>query len=80
MQMMTKPRLNAPTLDEIGSRLDEIDFVSTEPCERDQQYSVFFHPVTLRQIVSLRAWFTDRQEDGSFDAIDEWIRLVAMSR
>ena len=78
--MMTKPRLNAPTLGEIGSRLDEIDFVSTEPCEQDQQFSVFFHPMTLRQIVSLRAWVTDRQESGSFDAIDEWVRLVAMSR
>ena len=41
---------------------------------------MFFHPETLQQIVSLRAWLTKREEDGSFDAIDDWIRLVAMSR
>ena len=41
---------------------------------------MFFHPETLRQIVSLRAWLMDREATGSFDAIDDWIRLVTMSR
>ncbi len=78
--MMTRPRLDTPTIRGVASRLDEIDFVSTEPCDRDRQYSAFFHPETLHQIVSLRAWLTDREANGLFDPIDDWIRLVAMSR
>ena len=78
--MMTRPRLETPNTEDVESRLDEIDLVSTEPCEQDRQFSVFFHPETLHQIVSLRAWLTKREENGSFDAIDDWIRLVAMSR
>ena len=78
--MMTRPRLETPTLGDVESRLDEIEFASTQPTERDQLFSVFFHPETLRQIVSLRAWLTDRKANRSFDAIDDWIRLIAMSR
>ena len=78
--MMTRPRLNAPTLVDVESRLNEVDFASTRPNERDECYGVFFHPSTLRQIVSLRACLIDRMANGSFDATDDWIRLVAMSR
>ena len=78
--MMTKPRLDTPILGDVESRLNEVDLASVEPTEHDQRYSVFFHPSTLRQIVSLRAWLNDREATGSFDNIDDWIRLVAMSR
>ncbi len=78
--MMTRPRLNAPELADIEARLNEVDFASAAPTERDQQFSVFFHPGTLHQIVSLRAWLMDREATGSFDQVDDWIRLVTMSR
>lgn len=78
--MMTRPRLDTPILRDVESRLDEVDFASTEPTEHDERYAAFFHPSTLRQIVSLRTWLTDREANRSFDAIDDWIRLVAMSR
>lgn len=78
--MMTRPRLVTPAIGDVESRLDEIGFASTRPTEHDERYAVFFHPSTLRQIVSLRAWLTDRETNGSCDAIDDWIRLVAMSR
>ena len=78
--MMTRPRLDTPTIEGVESRLDEVDLASTRPTERDERYAAFFHPTTLKQIVSLRAWLTDRELNESFDATDDWIRLVAMSR
>ena len=78
--MMTRPRLNTSELADIEARLNEIDWCVGDPTELDQQFCVFFHPATLRQIVSLRAWLIEREATGSFDQVDDWIRLVAMSR
>ena len=78
--MMTRPRLYTPALDDIEARLDEVEWDGNEPTERDQQFEVFFHPATLRQIVALRSWLSEGEAAGTFDAVDDWIRLVAMSR
>ncbi len=78
--MMTRPRLNSPAVGDLATRLDEVDWDGSEPTEHDQQFEVFFHPATLRQIVALRSWLSEREAAGTFDAVDDWVRLVAMSR
>ena len=78
--MMTRPRLNTPRLSDIDARLDEVDWNAAESAERDEGFTVFYHPSTLRQIVSLRTWLRDREVAETFDVVDDWIRLVAMSR
>ena len=78
--MMTRPRLNTPELRAIETRLREVPWGAVEPTESDAQFNVFFHPATLRQIVALRSWFSQRETTGTFDSVDDWIRLVAMSR
>lgn len=78
--MMTRPRLNAPELRDIESRLREVPWEDGEPDLSDKRFDVFFHPATLRQIVALRTWLREREAAGTLDAVDDWIRLVAMSR
>lgn len=78
--MMTQPRLNTPDLDEIEPRLTEVPWDAAELTPRDEQFGVFFHPVTLRQIIALRSWLNEREAARTFDATDDWIRLVAISR
>ena len=42
----------------------------------DNDLLVFFHPETLKRIISLREWFLDKK----LDQIDEWIRMVVLNR
>ncbi len=78
--MMTRPRLNTPELRDVEFRLGEVPWDVSELTLDDKRFGVFFHPATLRQIVALRSWLSEREEAGTFDAVDDWIRLVAMSR
>ncbi len=76
--MLCAPRLNPPPLTAVRDRLAQIDFSRQviEPSVVD--LSAFYHPDTLRQITALRAWLLDRT--GRLDAIDMWIRMVAINR
>ncbi len=79
--MLTRPRLQPPTLVEIAERLAQAPLkdASTE-IERDDLL-VFYHPDTLRQICALRAWLIWRASlDAAPDAVDDWIRMIALNR
>ena len=76
--VFTKARLNPPTLDEIEARLEQIDFSDAGDCPED--LLVFYHPETLGEISSLKKYLLARQKKKSLDAVDEWIRLVAINR
>jgi hypothetical protein len=41
---------------------------------------VFYHPDTLREICALREYLLDRDSRGALDAVDRWIRMVAVNR
>jgi hypothetical protein len=75
---MIRPRLAPPSLADVESRLAEIDF--QDPEETPEDLLVFYHPETLRQISSLRRYLRVRTETGALDAVDDWIRLVALNR
>jgi hypothetical protein len=76
--MLGRPRLRAPQLAAIAKRLDEIDFKNAN--EMPEDLLVFYHPETLRQISALKKYLLDRQLNQTFDAIDDWIRMVALNR
>jgi len=81
--LLARPRLTPPTLDRIQARLAEIDWAATAPEGpegEDEDLRVFFHPQTLRQIKALRAYCLAREAAGAIDAIDDWIRMVALGR
>ncbi|MCC2669584.1 MAG: methylase domain protein [Armatimonadetes bacterium] len=77
-RMLTGPRLEPPTPAEVAARLNEIDFSGA--AEAPEALLVFYHPDTLRQIVALRAYLLERAASGGLDAVDRWIRLVAINR
>ena len=73
-KILTAPRLNPPTLEQIETRLHEIH-LSTD-AKVDTELLVFFHEDTLREIYGWRTYF--RQE--RFDPVDAWLQMVACSR
>jgi hypothetical protein len=76
--VLTRPRLNPPTLEQIAERLEQIDFNVSD--ELPEDLLVFFHPATLREISSLRQYLLDRLKENALDSVDDWIRLVALNR
>jgi len=40
----------------------------------------FYHPATLKQLCSLRAYLLGRQASGLLDSVDEWVWMVAVNR
>ncbi len=72
------PRLNPPELNDIIMRLDSLDL--EHPVERYRALTTFFHPHTLGQLIALKEYFLARESTGRLDAVDRWIRMVAMNR
>lgn len=72
--VLVKPRLNPPTQAQVEQRLSEINFSHNGEVWED--LLAFYHPATLRQIVALKNYFIGRE----LDAVDEWIRMVAVNR
>ena len=70
-QLLTEPRLNVPTLDQIEERLDEIQI---EESRADIDLSMFYHKDTESEIISLR----DQLDNSNY--VDNWIRMVATNR
>jgi hypothetical protein len=77
-RILTEPRLNIPTLDEVEKRLAEIRF--SKKLKADIDLSMFFHPDTEAEIVSLQKYLAKRKKERKEDKIDRWIRMVATNR
>ena len=76
--MLAQPRLSPPTVDDVARRLALLDLSSAT--SSPPELEVFYHPETLRQICSLREYLLAREAAGSLDAVDCWIRMVAVNR
>jgi hypothetical protein len=71
--ILLRPRLDAPGLEAVGRRLNEIDWEYDQPLPED--LLVFYHPKTLRQICALRQELRTSQS-----CVDQWIQMVATNR
>ncbi|MBL9076395.1 MAG: hypothetical protein JNL08_02760 [Planctomycetes bacterium] len=76
--MLLRPRLCPPPLSRITARIGELDLGWHGPLDDD--LLAFFHPDTLRAICALRTYLLARERAGSLDAVDDWIRMVALNR
>ncbi len=76
--IMTLPRLNPPTIDQVADRLSHIELEDVD--EYPEELLVFYHPETLKQICALKKSLTKKEKNGEPDQVDQWIRLVALSR
>ena len=76
--ILTQPRLELPTLEDIKTRLAELPKKAARPKSPD--LSMFYHDDTLAEIMALRNYLRRRRKAGDEDAIDRWIRMVATNR
>ncbi len=76
-KILSAPRLALPEIDGIRERLSEIPFC--ENLINETNLSMFYHPRTEGELLSLRGYLIERQ-DLVPDDRDNWIRMVATSR
>jgi hypothetical protein len=76
--VLVRPRLEPPALKAIETRLEAI--VLTESDGVRQDLLAFYHPQTLAAVCALRSYLLERETSGTIDAVDRWIRMVAVNR
>ncbi len=76
--ILTQPRLEVPLIANIDVRLRAIKLTAKR--NNDIDLSMFYHPDTERELLNLRAWLTERHDNGTEDDADRWIRMVATNR
>lgn len=77
-RILAAPRLEVPQTDSVEARLAGIPMDSGAKAEID--LSMFYHPRTEAELVSLRRYLSERRARGNEDATDRWIRMVATNR
>ena len=77
-EMLVRPRLQPVAQHAVAERLGCIDDAGIDGI--DDALTVFYHPRTLRRIHALRDWLARRSATGDLDAVDRWIRMVALNR
>jgi DNA methylase len=77
-KILAAPRLDIPDIEEIEKRLAEIKF--SKKAKADIDLSMFFHPETEAEIVSLQRYLANRKKERKEDRVDRWIRMVATNR
>jgi hypothetical protein len=77
-QVLLSPRLNPPTIKQIEERLEAIDL--SNAIEEYEDLLHFYHKDTLREIIALKEYLLNREEEGTIDNVDAWIRMVAINR
>ncbi len=77
-KVLVEPRLQPPSIDAVRERLSRIDWRAD--AELPEDLLTFYHQETLREICALKAYLLQRLESGLLDAVDRWIRMVAVNR
>ena len=75
---LVEPRLVIPSLSEITTRLSELNLRTEKSVP--EELLTFYHKETLEEICSLKRYFLERECSGKLDAVDKWIRMVAINR
>jgi hypothetical protein len=76
--ILSKPRLSIPEAALVKKRLEEILFTKELRAELD--LSMFYHPETMAEIISLKNYLAWREADEAEDNLDRWLRMVATNR
>ena len=76
--VLVRPRLSPPDLEAVAQRLRDIPL--DRPGDEPEDLLAFYHPEVLQGISSLKRYFIEREQGGSLDAVDEWIRMVSINR
>jgi len=77
-EILAKPRLNIPFIEDIKFRLNKIPL--DLEIENDIDLSMFYHRKTEKELLSLKKYLFERKIRGEEDDIDRWIRMIATNR
>ncbi|HHU69018.1 MAG TPA: site-specific DNA-methyltransferase [Thermoanaerobacterales bacterium] len=77
-KILTKPRFFIPKFKDVKERLCQIHLDTK--IKADLDLSMFYHPKTEGELVSLRHYLNERQNNNEEDNLDAWIRMVATTR
>lgn len=77
-EILARPRLNIPSINDVKDKLDGIPL--NLKFENEIDLSMFYHEKTEREILSLKNYLYERKESREEDDIDRWIRMVATNR
>ncbi len=77
-EVLTAPRLQAPELEDISRRLSSLRLDHAHRAEIP--LGMFYHRDTESELVCLRTYLARRKRQGTEDAVDRWIRMVATNR
>jgi len=77
-KIFSYPRFFIPPIDDIKKRLSEIDLIDTKKADID--LSMFYHPKTEAELVSLQNYLSYKSSNNEEDNLDKWIRMVATNR
>ena len=77
-QILTMPRFFVPDIKAVAKRLSEIPY--ERDARADLDLSMFYHPDTEGELVSLKNYLKQRNLEKKEDSLDSWIRMVATNR
>ena len=77
-KILSYPRFFIPDIKKLEKRLGKIPLNSNMKSEID--LSMFYHPDTEREIISLKSYLKEREISQTEDDLDRWIRMVATNR
>lgn len=77
-EILARPRLNIPSINDVKDKLDRIPL--NLKFENEIDLSMFYHEKTEREILSLKNYLYERKESREEDDIDRWIQMVATNR
>ncbi|HUY01036.1 MAG TPA: DNA methyltransferase [Candidatus Deferrimicrobium sp.] len=77
-EILAAPRFFIPNLKDIEDRLMQIPI--DNKLRADIDLSMFYHPDTEAELVSLKVYLMKQKEKGAENYIDKWIRMVATNR
>ncbi len=77
-KIIASPRLAIPAAEDIFNRLNTIPVDKSLKAEID--LTMFFHPETEAELVSLKKYLAKRKANGDEDDTDRWIRMIATNR
>lgn len=78
-RLLARPRIKPVNVMDVSERLSEID-LEKDAFDEAEDLVPFFHRQTQNELSNLRKYFLERENSGSFDYIDDWIRMVAINR
>ena len=76
--MLSAPRIEAPTLAEVADRLSSIEI--NKKAKADIDLSMFYEKKTLSELISIKEYLHNRLTSDKEDNVDRWIRMVATNR